>query len=135
MMSLLPLVPVIAAGLVPLIVGAAWYHPALFGTTWMSMKRVTPEMAERSSRLLLHSTAVMIALGIVTSFLLSHVLYGLGVETSAHAAVLACGLWFGIVIPATINRVLWDHIPLALYGIETGQWLVSLVLMSVILVY
>lgn len=130
---MMPLLPVIAAGLVPFIVGSMWYHPKILGSTWMRMKHITPDMAERSSRLLLHSTAIMIVVGILSSFMLSHVLYALEVATVLHATLLAFGLWLGFVIPSSINRVLWDHAPLTLYAIETGQWLVSFIIMAIVL--
>ncbi len=131
----LPLLPVIAAGLVPLIVGSVWYHPKVFGSTWMSMKRITPDMAERSSRLSLHTTAVMIVLGMIASVMLSHILSRVAAGSLAAGLAIGFGVWLGFVVPSTINRVLWDHESLALYAIETGQWLVSLSIMSILLVY
>jgi hypothetical protein len=101
----------------------------------MSLKHITPEMAERSSRLATHSTAAMIVLGIIAAFMLSRVLVALHIETLVGACVTACALWIAFVVPATINRVLWDHAPLSLYAIETGQWLASLTIMSVVLAY
>ncbi len=131
----LPLLPVLAAGLVPFLVGAFWYHPRIFGAIWMSLKHITPEMAERSSRLALHSTATMLTLGIFASLILSRVLVALQVETLVAACVMAFALWLAFVVPATIHRLLWDHAPLSLYAIETGQWLVTLVVMSIVLAY
>jgi membrane protein YdbS with pleckstrin-like domain len=133
-MNVLPYLPIIAAGLVPFLVGSIWYHPKIFGEMWMRMKRITPDMAERSSRLALHTTAVMIALGILSAFMLSRVLYALAIDTYVVSVVVAFCVWIGFVIPVTINRVLWDHESLALYGIETGQWLVSLCIMAIVLI-
>ncbi len=131
----LPLLPVLAAGLVPMLVGAFWYHPNVFGAKWMSLKHITPEMAERSSRLAMHSTAVTIVLGIFSALILSRVLVALEIETLAGACVTALSLWVAFVVPATMSRVLWDHAALSLYAIETGQWLVSLTIMSIVLAY
>lgn len=130
---MMPLLPVFAAGLVPFIVGSFWYHPRIFGTYWIRMKRVTPDMAERSSRLALHSSAIMIIGGVFAAFMLSHVLYALRVESYAIAVATGFGIWLGFVLPSSINRVLWDHMPLTLYAVETGQWLVSLCIMATVL--
>lgn len=132
--TMMPLLPVIASGLVPFIVGSLWYHPSFLGSYWMQMKHITPDMAERSSRLALHSTAVMVVTGIFASFMLSHVLVALAIESVWVAVLTAFGVWLGFVVPATISRVLWDHMPLSLYGIETGQWLVSFCIMAMVLV-
>ena len=131
---MMPLLPVIAAGLVPFIVGSLWYHPSLFGSAWMKMKHITPDMAERSSRFAFHSTGITIVVGLFASFMLSHVLVGLAIDSVWDAVLIAFGIWLGFVVPATISRVLWDHTPLALYGIETGQWLVSFCIMATVLV-
>ncbi len=131
----LPLLPVLAAGLVPFLVGAFWYHPRVLGATWMSLKHITPGMAERSSRLAAHTTATMLVLGMFAALILSRVIVGLQIDTLGGACLTAFSLWLAFVVPATINRVLWDHSTLALYMIETGQWLVSLTLMSIVLAY
>ncbi len=131
----LPLLPVIAAGLVPLIVGALWYHPRVFGTKWMSLKHITPDMADRSSRLSMHSTAIMLVLGIVCALILSRVLTALSIVSVAGGLLTALSLWIGFIIPGTVSRVLWDHVPVSLYLIETGQWLAALSVMSIVLIY
>lgn len=132
---MLAFLPIIAAGLVPSIVGSLWYHPNVFGTRWMRMKRITPDMAERSSRLALHTTAVMIVLGMACASMLSRVEYAMAIDTYSGALALGIGIWIGFMVPSTISRVLWDHSSFPLYAIETGQWLLSICVMSVILVY
>ncbi len=131
----LSILQILAAGLVPFIVGSLWYHPRIFGTRWMSLKKVTPEMAERSSRLALHSTAVMLFLGIVSSFVFWQVFTALEVDSFSGALFTAISIWLGFMVPATLNRILWDHMGVSLYLIETGQWFVSLVIMSLIFLY
>ncbi len=131
----LPLLPVLAAGMLPFLIGSFWYHPKVFGARWMGEKHITPEMAERSSRLATHSTAVSIVLGLVASLFLSRVLVALHVETLSAALITASWMWVAFVVPATIHRVLWDHISVRLYLIETGQWLVTLMCMSVVLAF
>lgn len=132
-MNILAFLPIIAAGLVPSIVGSMWYHPKIFGERWMRMKQITPLMAERSSRLSLHTTAVMIVLGITCAYMLARVEYAIAIDSYSGAIALGIGTWIGFMVPATISRVLWDHSSLALFGIESGQWLVSLCIMALIL--
>lgn len=127
--------PIIAAGLVPLITGALWYHPCVFGNRWMSLKRITPEMAERSSRQSLLVTFITVLLGIVTAAMLAFVVHVLRLDTIFHAALSGFCIWISFVVPTAMHRVLWDHVPLALFFIETGQWLVSLVIMTTVLSY
>ncbi len=130
---MMPLLPVLAAGLVPFIVGSVWYHPSVFGAAWMQLKHITPEKAERASRLAFHSTGVMLVLGIFSAIMLFRIFVALEIDTAWHGVLSAIGIWLGFVVPTTIHRVLWDHIPLRLYAIETGQWFISFCLMGAVL--
>ncbi len=40
---------VLVAGLVPLITGFIWYNPKVFGTAWMNVTGITPEMGKSSN--------------------------------------------------------------------------------------
>lgn len=124
---------VTAAGLVPLIVGSVWYHPRVFGHRWMSLKRITPEMAERSAQSVMISTTVTILFGISTAWMLLYLVHAFRVDTLFHSFVSACAIWIAFVVPTAMHRVLWDHVPFTLFLIETGQWLVSLCIMIVVL--
>src|SRR3989344_3541804 len=39
--------PILAAGIVSAVIGFVWYHPRVFGSAWMRMSNITPEMVER----------------------------------------------------------------------------------------
>ncbi len=131
----LNLLPIVAAALVPMIVGAVWYSPRVFGNTWMSLKHITPDMADRSARRSYGATFLLFVAGLLSALLLAYVLGALYVHSYIEAMMIAIALWLGFMIPATIGRLVWDHAPVTLYAIETGQWLVSLVIMSFVLIY
>lgn len=42
---------VFATALIPLLIGFAWYHPALFGKTWMKVSGVTEEQIQGGNML------------------------------------------------------------------------------------
>jgi hypothetical protein len=132
-MYLAAFMPIIAAGLVPLIVGAVWYHPRVFGAAWMDQKHITPEMANRASKLSLATSLATLAFSMLLSAVLSYVLYALPIISVVHAMLMAGILFMGIVVPTTIHRLLWDHISPRLYMIEYGQWFVSFCMMAAIL--
>ncbi len=125
---------IVAAGLVPLIVGALWYHPSMFGTLWMSLKRVTPEMAERSARQSLRAALITVLLGIFAATMLLYIDNAFRIDTYVHAVFASFCTWLAFVVPASMQRVLWDHVPLSLFCIETGEWLATLTLMNIVLV-
>lgn len=129
------LLPILAAALVPMIVGSVWFHPRAFGTVWMSLKHITPDMANSAARRSYSTMFLLFIAGLSCSLLLAYVLGALRVTSGTESILIATALWLGFTVPATIGRLVWDHIPLQLYLIETGQWLVSLVIMAIVLVY
>ena len=42
--------PLIAAAIAATVIGYGWYHPRTFGTLWMRLTGVSPEMAERGAK-------------------------------------------------------------------------------------
>ncbi len=132
---MLQLLPILAAALVPMLVGSVWYRPGVFGTTWMNLKHITPDMADSAARRAYSSTFLLLACGLACSLVLAYVLGALRVTLFSEAVLIACVLWLGFTIPTSIGRIVWDHAPLKLYFIETGQWLVSLIIMSLVLVF
>ncbi len=101
----------------------------------MALKNITPEMAELSARRSMRTVILLFCLGFVCATVLAYVLGALQVRLYTEAAIVGMSMWIGFIMPATINRVVWDHVPLSLYGIETGQWLCALIIMSIVLVF
>src|SRR3989344_5663905 len=58
---------VLAAGLVPLIVGFFWYHPRVFGAPWVRMMSITPEMAERGQGSRMRHTLISLVAGVAAA--------------------------------------------------------------------
>lgn len=130
---ILTILPVVAAGLVPLIVGAAWYHPRVFGRPWVRLMRVTPEMADRGQPKRLRYTLVSLVGGLVTAFVMRMLSDAWGAEQVPQALALATLAWAGFMIPTSLGDVLWELKPFTLYAIDALYWLVSFILMALIL--
>lgn len=129
----LSIVPLIAAGLVPLISGYLWYHPRVFGTKWMQLKHITPEMVERNALRSTEHTLVVLASGLVMAYVLSLAIEAISRTMSLGPIAVALAVWVGVVMPVTLGSVLWDHKPLPQYAIESGQWLFTLIVMCLVL--
>lgn len=133
-MTSLNLLPIISAGIVSALIGFAWYHPKVFGTAWMRLANVTPEMVENGKKKM-HLLALLALLaGIVAAYVLNYFLNLSGAADFAGAIKIAALAWAGFVAPALLGMVLWEQKPISLYLINSIYWLVALLSMSVILI-
>jgi hypothetical protein len=135
-MSSIAIWPILAAGALSVIIGFIWYHPRVFGTVWMRLAGITPEMAERGKRRM----PVYIIIAFLSATLAAWVMNTIGVALGIHdwkGAIfnLALWAWLGFVVPAMLGSVLWEHRPLSLYLINALYWLVTLCAIALILLF
>ena len=130
---LLPIIPVVAAGIANLIVGYVWYHPKVFGGAWMRLTNITPEMAEQGKRRMPLYILVAFIAATFAAYMLNAFRIAWGIDDIAGAMMLAALTWLGFVAPAMLGSFLWEHKPFALYCINAGYWLASLVVMAAVL--
>ncbi|MDP2648938.1 MAG: DUF1761 domain-containing protein [bacterium] len=127
--------PILIAGAVSALIGWVWYHPKVFGSAWMRMSNITPEMAERGKQRM-PMTALA---GVLASMAIAYVMnfFGIawGVWDWVGAIELGFWCWAGFVAPTMLGSVLWVHKPFKLYIINASYWLVSFVAMALVLVF
>lgn len=127
--------PIVAAGIASVLIGWVWYHPRVFGSAWMRLANVTPEMAERGKKMMpLHAL-----IGLCASMFIAYVMNYVGIAFQIYDWVgavfdLALWCWLGFVVPTMLGQVLWEQRPFKLYLINAFFWLVSFVAMALILV-
>lgn len=126
--------PILAAGVASVLIGWVWYHPKVFGSAWMRMSQITPEMAERGKKRM----PVMALAALLASMLVAYVMSFMGpflvYPDLLGAFELGFWIWIGFVAPAMLGMVLWEQKPIRLYLINALYWLVVLVVMALILV-
>lgn len=127
--------PIVAAGVASVLIGWVWYHPRVFGTTWMRLSNVTPEMAERGKKMM----PLYMLIALCASMLIAYVMNYIGIAFQIYDWIgaifeLALWSWLGFVVPIMLGMVLWEQRPLKLYLINVFYWLVSFVVMALILV-
>ena len=123
---------VLAAAVASFVAGAIWYGP-LFGKKWM--KLVGFSMKDMKKMRLSPAQAMTggFIMTLITSFVLAHFVDYVGATTIAAGAQLALWTWLGFVMPVTIGVFLWENKPFRLFLLNTGHWLVSLIVMAAIL--
>ena len=127
--------PILAAGVASVLIGWVWYHPRVFGTTWMRLANVTPEMAERGNKMM----PLSVILSLCGSMLVAYVMNYVGIAFHIYDWVgavfeLALWCWLGFVVPTFLGTVLWEQRPVKLYFINIFYWLITLIAMALILV-
>ncbi|OGG50902.1 hypothetical protein A2704_05970 [Candidatus Kaiserbacteria bacterium RIFCSPHIGHO2_01_FULL_54_36b] len=134
-MTIVTIWPILAAGVANVIIGWIWYHPKVFGTTWMRLSNITPEMAERGKK----KMPVSIIVSIIAAMIMAWAMNYIGIAFQIYDWVgavfeLALWSWLGFVVPVMLGSVLWEQRPLKLYFINVFYWLVSFIVMALILV-
>jgi hypothetical protein len=133
-MTVVGLWPIVIAGIASVLLGWLWFSPFLFGSVWMRIINLTPEMAERGKKKMHLNALLALIASMLAAWVMSYVGAALGVYDWFGALELGIWLWLGFTAPPMLGMVLWEQRPLRYYFIVAGYWLVAFILMALILV-
>jgi len=148
---------IIATGLIPMILGMAWYHSSLFGNAWLTEHGMTQDQVKANQKplkfLLGFICNVLLAMGLFT--MVTHELsvlglvggdkelikagttggaflaeYGGSFSRFSHGAVHGIIAAVLVAIPLIGHQCLWAGKSLKLFLIDFGFWLVCMILMG-----
>jgi Protein of unknown function (DUF1761) len=120
---------IVVAAVAAFVASSVWY--AVFGSAWMELRGIDPATAaDMGTPLWKMLFVVFQSLGVAS--MLAYFVVHLGIVNWRGAARLAALIW---VFPAMIllGSVVHENVPLMLVAIHAGDWLVKLLLMTVIL--
>ncbi len=127
---------VVAAAVASMAIGALWYSPVLFGKQWMRLIGMSNEELEKAkAKGMGKSYAIMFLGSLIMAYVLAHFVQMAGATDLMGAAELGFWVWLGFVATVQLGTVLWENKPWTLYTLNTGYYLVSLIVMSGILVW
>jgi hypothetical protein len=131
-MQMTDILSVVIAGIASAILGYVWYHPRLFGTSWMRMSRLQPEHAAGKGE-----GVRLASLGLFCSIVMAALIRSeiRGATVLGPALLHTAFLWLGCIATVLLGTFLWERKPLSLYLITAGYWFASMLLMAVILFY
>lgn len=125
---------VLVASIVNMVVGFLWYGP-LFGKVWMPLAGHTPESIEQGKRKGMGPTYIIALVGaFLMAYVFAHVLGTYQAETLSAGFQGAFWMWLGFIAVVELGKVLWYGKTWKLWCIESGYWLVVLLINSAILV-
>ncbi len=132
---------VIVSALVPLIIGAFWYHPKVFGSAWMKATGITEEKIKPASPLKAYIIALIMSV-VLSFYLYINVLVGgpdemrHGTEafmTFRHGFVHGAFLAVFVVLPTMATNSFFEMKSTKYIFINVFYWVVSLAFMGGIL--
>ena len=120
---------VVVAAIAAFVVSSVWY--SIFGNAWMELRGIDPATATDTATPALTMLFVVVQ-SLVVAFMLAYFVVQLGIVDWKGGVRLGALVW---VFPAMIllGSVVHENVPLMLAAIHAGDWLVKLLLMSLIL--
>ncbi|MBP6085104.1 DUF1761 domain-containing protein [Candidatus Gracilibacteria bacterium] len=128
-------VAVLLAAVAAMIVGSLWYSPLLFGKRWgaeMLLGKKTP--APVKSEMIIAMVGMFLG-AIVMSYVLAYMFLAVGVDTLVGAITVAAWLWLGFVVVPAASMVLFERRSLSLFMITVGNFLVTILAETLVLMY
>ncbi len=123
---------VVVAAVVAFVVGAVWNSSLLFGKERMKLLGMNPD-AMADTKMPTGKMLGEFVRGLVVAYVLARFVVLLGVVEWMGAVQLGAWVWIGFQATLLVGAVLWENMPWKLYAIHTGDALVKLLLMAVIL--
>lgn len=126
---------VIAAAVSNMVIGFAWYSDSLFGKPWRQLMGISGGKPTQDQM------TKMIGLGLGSAFLMAFVLSHsiTFAESYLGESGISSGLmsgfwnWLGFMFPLLLGSYIYEKKPLKLVWINSGFWLLSMLVMGVII--
>ncbi len=120
---------VLVAAVANMVIGSLWYAPFAFGNTWMRLLGLRKEEIKGAGK----AMTVAAVAALVTAYVMAHMVDYTQANTWQEGAQAGFWLWLGFV--ATIGAVgtVFANRKWALYAIDMGNHLLTLLVMGVIL--
>ena len=118
---------VVVAGIVAFVASAIWY--IVFGK---EMAKVSTAFAEQQQRPAPWKMGAVIVQSIVIAFVLAYIIARSGSTGWLDAAWIGFILWLGLSAMQWVGSMLWENVPFKMALIHGGDWLLKMVLISII---
>lgn len=123
---------VLAAAVVQMFLGFLWYGP-FFGKTWMRLTGVSKDKISESKKKGMKKIYLVAFLSsLVMAYVVANFVFFLNTQGVLEAMRLGFWIWLGFVATVMLGQVLWLDKSLKLYALDTGYYLLTLILTSII---
>lgn len=121
---------ILIAATITILVGAFWYHPSLFGKQWLELVGRKPK--DWRQNILSGSTVAAIG-ALVMAYVLAHFVVYTGSTTLGDGVRLGLWVWLAFVATTSAISTIFAGRPHKLWLIDSGYFLVAIVLNSIVL--
>lgn len=109
-------------------IGMFWYSPKLFGNAWIRLNGFSKAQVKKmKSEGMGKKMAIGFLASLLMMYVLAHVVDYMTAGDSIGGAAAGSWMWLGFVGPVMLGIVLWEGKSWKLWMINSGYWLVSLV--------
>jgi len=114
------------------VLGWLWYSPLLFYKPWMRLRGLDPDAAMANAKMPFGKLIIELVRCFVLAFIIAHLVGGLGISGWFGAVHFGVLLWIGFPVVLLTGSVLWDNISWKVAAIHAGDWLVKMLVISII---
>jgi len=123
---------VLVAAIVVFVLGWLWYSPFLFYKPWMRARGLDPAAAMAGAKMPAGKLVIELVRCIVLAFVIAHLIGALSISSWMIAAHLGLLLWVAFPVVLLTGSVIWENVPVKVAAIHAGDWLVKLLVISII---
>jgi hypothetical protein len=123
---------VLVAAVAAFVLGWLWYSPLLFFKPWMRARGMDPGAAMAGAKLPAGTLLIEFVRCLVLAYVVARLLVALGVSSWMAAVHVGLLLWIGFPVILLTGSVIWENIPWKVAAIHAGDWLVKMLVITII---
>ena len=123
---------VFVAAVAVFILGWLWYSPLLFFKPWMRLRGMDPDAAMKDAKMPGLKLVLELIRCFVLAYVIAHLVTAVGISGWMSAVHFALLTWIGFPVVLLTGSVIWDERPRGLAVSHAGDWLVKMVVISLI---
>jgi hypothetical protein len=112
---------------VAFIASSLWYSPLLFGREFLELSGVTASPSPNAVKALCELFRTF-----VLAYVIARLVLRLNIADWKGALQLGLWLWIGFPVVLLTGSMLWQNVPWQLAAIHSGDWLIKLILIPVV---
>ena len=123
---------VLVAAVVAFVLGWLWYSPLLFYKPWMRLRGQDPVAAMANAKMPGGKLVIEFVRCFILAYVITIFVTLLGIGSWMGALHFGLMTWIGFPVVILTGSVLWENIPWKVAAIHAGDWLVKMVVVSII---
>jgi hypothetical protein len=129
---------IVISAVVSMALGFVWYSQWLFGKKFMKEMNMTPEKIEEMNKgenrpNMAKTYVIMTVMSLITAFVVAGLLNSLIITSLGSLVLFGVLIWLAFNMPVAANHVMFGNDSFALFLINTGYQLVSIVLTALMI--